>query len=452
MELKLRRFYFYPSATGSGGIFREGKIARDLPRELRCELRYTGLIIAAATGAGLMYLFDPDTGKRRRALLRDQVEHTRRSAADPGPARDIVNRTRGAFAELRYRFNGTNVDDTVLEERVRSRAGRAVRYASSIEVDVSNGQVTLRGPVLRKDLERLFKSVSSVPGVKGVDDQHLEVFEQPGSIPGLQGDTSPPPPGRLWSPATRALAGVGGTALALYGLSRGGLLGIGLAVGGGALAVRGITNMSVQRLTGFGAGRRAVDFHKTLTIDVPVERVFQLWSQYESFPRFMSNVREVSERGFNRSHWIVGGPLGLPVEWDAVITRFEPNELLAWKTVEGSAIKHAGIARFEPTEDGATRVDIRLSYNPIAGAAGHAVAALFHSDPKKQMDDDLMRMKTHIETGQPPNDAAARERARAGKSRGSDPSEVGETPTAAELRDQAAEEEIKASIANPDEA
>jgi uncharacterized membrane protein len=413
-------------------------------------------VLAAAAGAGLMYFFDPERGKRRRALVRDQLEHARRSSTDPGPARDLANRARGTVAELRYRFDGKNVDDAVLVERVRSKIGRAVRYASSIEADAQDGRITLRGPVLRKDLERLHKAVESVPGVRNVDDQQLDVYEQPGNIPGLQGDTSAPPTDGEMPPSFRALVGIGGGLLALFGLLRGGIVGTAMVVAGVGLAARGITNLSFERLTGFGAGRRAVDFHKTINVNVPIDRVFSLWANYENFPRFMSNVREVTDRGLNRSHWVVGGPLGVPVEWDAVITRFEQNEALAWKTVEGSPIEHAGIVRFQPNEEGGTRVDIRLSYNPIFGAAAHAVAALFHSDPKAQMDEDLMRMKSFVETGQAPHDTQERELvgARASTRRSEEERRAGqdveEGPTARDIRDRAAEEEMTAFTGNPD--
>jgi len=68
--------------------------------------------------------------------------------------------------------------------------------------------------------------------------------------------------------------------------------------------------------------------------------------------------------GGGRSHWVVEGPAGVPVSWDAVVTRFVPNQVLAWKSEPGSAVPNAGVIRFEPTGDGDTRVDIRLSYNP----------------------------------------------------------------------------------------
>jgi uncharacterized membrane protein len=113
--------------------------------------------------------------------------------------------------------------------------------------------------------------------------------------------------------------------------------------------------------------------------------------------------------GEKRSHWIVAGPAGTPVEWNAVITNYVSNRSLGWKTEPASPIQHAGIVRFEPNPDGSTRIDIKMSYNPVAGGLGHAVAAIFGADPKTEMDQDLARMKTMIESGRPPHDAARRD-------------------------------------------
>jgi uncharacterized membrane protein len=86
--------------------------------------------------------------------------------------------------------------------------------------------------------------------------------------------------------------------------------------------------------------------------------------------------------------------------------RLHPDEILAWRTEPNSVIQHAGIVRFRPIADGGTTVDVRLSYNPGIGGVGHTFATLFAADPKHQMDDDLMRMKSFIETGRVPSDAA----------------------------------------------
>jgi uncharacterized membrane protein len=164
--------------------------------------------------------------------------------------------------------------------------------------------------------------------------------------------------------------------------------------------------MEFKRLTGMGAGRRAIDIQKIINVTAPVEAVFAFWANYENFPKFMSYVREVQETGNNRSHWKVAGPVGVPVEWNSEITNYVPNKSLGWKTAPGSPIAHAGIVRFEPNPDGSTRVEVRMTYNPVTGGFGHVVASLFGADPKSQMDADLLRMKSMIETGIPPRDAA----------------------------------------------
>src|SRR5204863_1791146 len=92
---------------------------------------------------------------------------------------------------------------------------------------------------------------------------------------------------------------------------------------------------------------------------------------------------------------------GVPVEWDAELTQIVPNQVIAWKTLPGSTVEHAGIVRFQPAPDGTASVNVRLSYNPPAGAVGHTVATLFGADPQSELDADLARMKTLIETGQP---------------------------------------------------
>jgi uncharacterized membrane protein len=143
-----------------------------------------------------------------------------------------------------------------------------------------------------------------------------------------------------------------------------------------------------------------------IRLNAPVDQVFRLWASYQNFPHFMSNVREVKDLGDGRSHWIVSGPAGTSVEWDAVITSYVPNKVLAWRTEPNSLVQHAGIIHFLGNPDGSTTMNIRLSYNPAVGGLGYIVASLFGADPKSQIDDDLVRMKSFIETGKVPSDGA----------------------------------------------
>jgi uncharacterized membrane protein len=175
---------------------------------------------------------------------------------------------------------------------------------------------------------------------------------------------------------------------------------------GFALFVRAAANLPARRLVGVGAGPRAVDIQKTININAPADLVYGFWSNYDNFPLFMHNVKEVCDMNDGKSHWIVAGPAGTSIEWDAVLTDLDINRRIAWRSVPGSTVDHAGEVCFSENPDGTTRVDVRMSYNPPAGAIGHAVAALFGADPKSEMDQDLLRMKTLIERARFPHDAA----------------------------------------------
>jgi len=205
-----------------------------------------------------------------------------------------------------------------------------------------------------------------------------------------------------WAPATRFGAGAAGAGLAAWSLVRRSAAAPLLFLTGAALLARAGTNMSFRRLA--GASPRGMRFVKTITIDAPRGEVFSLWQDMENFPKFMRNVRRVYRSGDNW-HWEVAGPLGAPVEWDAVVTQVVPNQFLAWCTTPGSPVQHAGRVHFQDEGTG-TRVQVEMSYHPPAGALGHVVASLFGADPKNEMNEDLMRMKALVETGKAPRDAA----------------------------------------------
>ena len=87
-----------------------------------------------------------------------------------------------------------------------------------------------------------------------------------------------------------------------------------------------------------------------------------------------------------------------PISWDAELTRFERNEVIAWKSIEGSRIPNAGVIRFVPEGRG-TRIDVRISYTPPGGAIGHAFVAALGADPTRQLEADLLRFKSLLESG-----------------------------------------------------
>jgi uncharacterized membrane protein/osmotically-inducible protein OsmY len=358
-------------------------------------------------GAGLMYIFDPDRGRRRRTTARDAAHHIVNVLDDAvgKTSRDLSNRAQGLVAELDSIFRCEDADDDVVAARVRSKLGRAVSHPHAVQVAVNQGRVTLSGQILATEVDQLLNRVWSVRGVTGVENR-LEAHEQAGDLSSLQGGT--PHRGETselmqsdWSPAIRFLAGIGGGALTLYGARRKDIFSAAVGLG---LVTRSLTNMGMEDLIGLDGGQ-GIAVQKTITINAPVRKVFELWSRHENFPHFMSRVRKVKDLGNGRYHWTVVGPAGIPVEWEALITKLEPDRLIAWQSAPGSMIEQRGIVRFRSEGDDNTVVDVRLSYYPPAGAIGHAIASLFGADPKSEMDDDLMRMKSFIETGHQPHDA-----------------------------------------------
>jgi uncharacterized membrane protein len=374
------------------------------------------LLAGLGAGTAIAYFLDPARGSRRRARVRDLVAHGANKGVDALGAtlRDARNRGRGAAAAVRHTLGGDEPDDRVLVERVRAALGRIVSHPHAIDVVASGGHVSLSGPILKPEVKPLVTIVEGLSGVRSVIN-NLEEHKSAIGIPSLQGGAARPGYARRgrreeWSPTARVASSIGGAALVTWGATRRNTPGMLIAASGAMLMARAAANVDVRRLTGIGAGRRAVDIQKTITIDAPVEEVFAFWSCYENFPSFMSRVLEVRPSAREgQSHWIVAGPAGTHVEFDAEITELIPNEVLAWRTIDGSIIGHAGLARFEPTQDARTRVSVRMSYNPPGGWLGHGIASAFGVDPKSSLDADLARIKTLIETGRPPRDAARRD-------------------------------------------
>src|SRR5262245_22728053 len=89
-----------------------------------------------------------------------------------------------------------------------------------------------------------------------------------------------------------------------------------------------------------------------------------------------------------------------PCMADEIINE-RPGELIAWQSIGGAAVDHAGSVRFEPADDGrSTVVRVELQYDPPAGQVGHAVAALFGQDAGSQIESDLREFKRAVEAGE----------------------------------------------------
>lgn len=213
-------------------------------------LGWTRGIVGIAIGALGMYFSDPDRGRRRRALVRDQIHHWIRETASAidVATRDLGNRLTGVRARARNMVSRQHpVPDIVLEERVRAHLGRATSHPRAIKVAAQGGWVNLSGAVLQREKEDVLDAVRATLGVTGIAD-NMQVYETAEHIPSLQGNHNVLNSRSMfipsnWTPATRALAAIGGCTLGCYGLVRRAPVNIALVtIGFGLLATGMMTN------------------------------------------------------------------------------------------------------------------------------------------------------------------------------------------------------------------
>ena len=127
--------------------------------------------------------------------------------------------------------------------------------------------------------------------------------------------------------------------------------------------------------------------------------LYHLWADVEGFPRFMKNVKSVTRTADNMTHWVVEGPFGKEVEWDAETTRLEEGKRIAWNSKEGSDVKTSGQVVFTQLPQDETQVTVTLQVAP-RGALSGAAAGLF-GRLDETLEGDLRSFKAYAEARQP---------------------------------------------------
>ena len=131
---------------------------------------------------------------------------------------------------------------------------------------------------------------------------------------------------------------------------------------------------------------------KSIEIDVPVNKAYNQWTQFEEFPKFMEGVKAVKQLDDKRLHWRAE-IAGKEKEWDAEITEQIPDKRIAWRSRTGAA--NAGVVTFHNISPAKTKVMLQLEYDPetFVEKAGDAVGIVTH-----RVEGDLQRFKEFIES------------------------------------------------------
>jgi uncharacterized membrane protein len=203
-------------------------------------------------------------------------------------------------------------------------------------------------------------------------------------------------------PGERLMSVVGGAGLLAYGLFRRSPRGLAMAATGGMMLYRGLGGqcliyraLGITRATPADepVGHLGVKIEREIQVDEEPAKVYAFWRDFRYLPTIMPNLESVEVLSDTRSRWRVKAPAGTIIEWDAEIINDVPNELIAWQTLPGARVAHAGSVRFEPRPGGGTTVRVSLQYDPPGGAVAHAVTRMFGTDPGRRIEEDLMRLK-----------------------------------------------------------
>ncbi|WP_182915633.1 SRPBCC family protein [Massilia cavernae] len=332
-------------------------------------IEWSKWLTGAAAGALLMYIFDPERGAPRRAYT---AEKMRELTKESGDALERVVRKIG---------EGPSYGSTVREygsDLADQAADTGGKLASQATDALHTAEASLRSTMHR--------------ATEAASDAMSPLLEA------TRGS---------WTPAARSAAVVGGGVFGLYALARRSPLAIVAGLAGLALLARGASNRPLRSLVGSRQGR-VVEVSSSIRIDASPEQVYELWSHYENFPRFMSNVSEVRDLGDRRSHWVVKGPGGVEYKFNSVLTEQSRPHRLAWRSEPGEGIEQSGSVDFQPSRGG-TRVTVHMSYVPPEAAAGYSLASAPGSDWEHQLDEDLARMKAYVERGTLPSAGARQE-------------------------------------------
>ena len=168
----------------------------------------------------------------------------------------------------------------------------------------------------------------------------------------------------------------------------------------GVTALDAILSRRLSRLNG-ARGAGAIRVAQAVTINRSPEEIYRYWRDFQNLPRFMKHLESVRATGDRRSHWAAKAPAGRTVEWDAEITEDRPNELIAWRSLEGADMDSVGSVRFERAPGGrGTIVKVEMLHSPPAGAVGATVGKLLGEGLEWEIKNGLRRFKQLMEVGE----------------------------------------------------
>jgi uncharacterized membrane protein len=129
---------------------------------------------------------------------------------------------------------------------------------------------------------------------------------------------------------------------------------------------------------------------KTTEIAADVHDVYELWTAFEDYPKFMDTIETVTLVQDEQLHWVALIEDDT-FEWNADLVEHTPDEKVTWKAVDG---RETGEVRFEKLGGGKTQVTYQLKYDPAAWGCDADKVRRWMS---RRVDEDLDSFKEMVE-------------------------------------------------------
>ncbi|WP_063835839.1 SRPBCC family protein [Streptomyces griseus] len=132
--------------------------------------------------------------------------------------------------------------------------------------------------------------------------------------------------------------------------------------------------------------------HDTVLVNAPLRQVYDQWTRFEEFPRFMHGVVAVEPTGARHLRWRTS-IAGVRREFDTEIVDRLPDERIAWRSV-GGGVHQRGVVTFTPVDARHTRVRLAMEVEPegVTERTADALGIL-----SARVSGDLLRFKHFVE-------------------------------------------------------
>lgn len=130
---------------------------------------------------------------------------------------------------------------------------------------------------------------------------------------------------------------------------------------------------------------------QTIDVKVPIHTVYNQWTQFEDFPRFMEGVEQVHQLDDTMLEWRAK-VAGQQRSWQARIVEQVPDQRITWVSTGG--VRNDGTVSFSSLGPDETRVNLLLEVEPEGpiDAAGTSMGML-----ERRIKGDLERFRDFIE-------------------------------------------------------